>query len=88
MERILPMTGSRRLLSRLISYASGSTRHGLKPEETEVFKLLTACAKLDRWLKVWEETNDLLDNGNRFNLNRKYLILHIFFNISKAVRGN
>ena len=78
----------RRVLWRLIPYASGNPRDDLNTEETEVFKHLIEYAKLDRWLKVWEETNDLLDNANRFNLDRKYLILHIFFNISKAVRGN
>ena len=78
----------RRVLWRLIPYARGTIRDDLSTEEAEVFKHLTECAKLDRWLKVWEETNGLLDNTNHFSLDRKYLILQIFFNISKAARGN
>jgi len=78
----------RRALWRLIPYASGSTIDNLDTEEMEVFKHLAKCAKLDRWLKVWEETNGLLDRANHYSLDRKYLILQIFFNLSKAARRN
>ena len=78
----------RRALWRLIPYASGSIIDNLDTEETEVFKHLAECAKLDRWLKVWEETNGLLDSANHYSLDRKYLVLQIFYNLSKAARGN
>ena len=58
----------RRALWRFIPYASGSIKNNLNTEETEVFKHLTEGAKLDRLLKVWEETNILLDNANHLTL--------------------
>ncbi len=76
----------RRLLSRLIRHASGSDI-GLKPDEAELFSRLTASAGLDRWLQVWEKTDDLLSRTNRINLDRKHVILNVFLNISEAARG-
>jgi DNA polymerase-3 subunit delta' len=76
----------RRLLSRLIRHASGSDI-GLKPDEAELFSRLTASAGLDRWLQVWEKTDDLLSRTNRINLDRKHVILNVFLKIAEAARG-
>ncbi len=75
------------VLWRLVHYACDGIRNELQEEEIEVFDHLRACAKLDRWLKIWEETNELVLNTNYINLDRKQVILNIFFNISKIARG-
>ncbi len=76
----------RRTLARLIRHASG-TASGENAEETEVFTRLSGAAGLDRWLQVWEKTDDLLSRTNRINLDRKQVILNIFLNISQTARG-
>ncbi|MBM08333.1 MAG: DNA polymerase III subunit delta' [Magnetovibrio sp.] len=74
------------LLWRLVHYVCGSNKNELQREEIEIFNHLKTCATLDRWLKIWEETNDLLVNTSYVNLDRKQVILNIFLNISKTTR--
>jgi len=76
----------RRTLARLIRHAGGAGDAG-NTQESEVFGRLANAGGLDRWLQVWEKTDDLLSRTGRINLDRKQVILNIFLEISQAARG-
>jgi len=76
----------RRTLARLIRHAGGAGDAG-NVQESEVFGRLAGASGLDRWLQVWEKTDDLLSRTGRINLDRKQVILNIFLEISQAARG-
>lgn len=76
----------RRTLARLIRHAGGAGDAG-NARESEVFGRLAGASGLDRWLQVWEKTDDLLTRTGRINLDRKQVILNIFLEISQAARG-
>lgn len=40
--------------------------------------------RLERWLDLWENTRDLVDKADRANLDRKQVILQIFFDLADA----
>jgi DNA polymerase III subunit delta' len=79
----------RRCLARLVRHASGADLLGpVNAEEQALYARLANTARLDRWLQVWDKTDDLLRRTNRINLDRKQVILNIFLNISQAARGD
>lgn len=80
----------RRALARLIRHAGGAANDpklASSSTETETLARLAQAGGLDRWLQVWEKTDNLLRMTNRINLDRKQVILNIFLTISQAVRG-
>jgi DNA polymerase III subunit delta' len=78
----------RNILSRLIrGFAANGIVEGVAAEETEIFQRLSSTADLDRWLKVWEKINNLLDRTNAINLDRKQVVLNIFLEIDGAARS-
>ena len=79
----------RRCLARLVRHASGADILGpVNAEEQALYARLAAAGGLDRWLQVWDKSDDLLRRTNRINLDRKQVILNIFLNISQAARGD
>ncbi|MAH83506.1 MAG: hypothetical protein CBB68_03980 [Rhodospirillaceae bacterium TMED8] len=76
----------RRILHRIILSASGHAG-AVKMADDDVIDELALKGSLDRWLKVWDKTNRFLDNTKRINLDRKQVLLNIFLDISRVVRG-
>ncbi len=79
----------RRALSAIICHAGGGEHgHGVSgTAESELFERLAAAGRLDRWLQVWDKTDDLLRRTNHLNLDRKQVILNIFLTIAETARG-
>jgi len=76
------------VLSRLIrEFAANRGGKGLASGEVEIFQRLSATVDLDRWLKVWEKINMLLDRTDAINLDRKQVVLNIFLEIEGAARS-
>jgi len=76
------------VLSRLIrELAANRGGTGLAPGEQEIFQNLSVTPDLDRWLKVWEKINTLLDRTDAINLDRKQVVLNIFLEIEGAARS-
>jgi len=76
----------RRHLAGIVRHASGGAPRATG-RDAEVFDRLTAAGGLDRWLEVWDKTDDLLRRTERIHLDRKQVILNIFLTIAEAARG-
>ncbi len=48
---------------------------------------LLANTRLDRWVDLWEKTNELSAKAFSVNLDRKQVILRIFFELERAAQG-
>ncbi len=47
---------------------------------------IAQAAPLDRWLAVWDNVGDLLARSDSARLDRKQLVLAVFFIIGSAMR--
>ena len=57
------------------------------PGEAEAMARLTRPASLDRWVEVWEKTHRLLGQSDTANLDRKQVLLEVFFALEEAARA-
>lgn len=79
----------RRSLTAIIRHAGGAAPDSHTPETADavLFQRLAAAGGLDRWLQVWDKTDNLLRRTNHLHLDRKQVILNIFLTIAEAARG-
>jgi len=79
-----------RWLGRLIRTLSATDAGGgptLDKFERAEFMRLGRAATLDRWLQVWEKITHLLVHTGGANLDRKQVVLNIFFALEDAFRS-
>lgn len=57
------------------------------PGEAEAMARLARPASLDRWVEVWEKTHRLLGQSDTANLDRKQVLLEVFFALEEAARA-
>jgi DNA polymerase-3 subunit delta' len=79
----------RRSLAAVICRAGGSAPAPAlaNAQESEIFGRIAATGGLDRWLQVWDKTDELLRRTNHLSLDRKQVILNVFLTIAEAARG-
>ena len=67
---------------------SGARRNdaAILPEEREIRARLLDRG-LDPWLSVWEKTRDLFARTDRVNLDRKQVVLNVYFALAEAARA-
>ena len=70
-------------LSGIIRAASGDTKTVTDPHIVR----LAGTGGLDRWLEVWEKTNDLFAQADGVNLDRKQVILNVFLMLERTSRA-
>ena len=63
--------------------------HEAVPGEAEAMRRLTGPGGggLDRWVEVWEKTDRLLVQSDTANLDRKQVLLDVFFALESAARS-
>ncbi|HSK31325.1 MAG TPA: DNA polymerase III subunit delta', partial [Candidatus Limnocylindria bacterium] len=80
----------RQLMTRLIRTAllqdDGRYEGSISKEQSSLGRLAPA-AGLDRWLEVWEKSNELLARAENANLDRKQVVLDLFLTLQSAVRS-
>lgn len=73
------------LLTRVVRFgAEGDER---VPGEGEALARISGMTGLDRWIEVWEKSNNLIRQGNALNLDRRQVAVTILNNLAGAVRG-
>ena len=80
----------RRLMTRLIRTAllqDDDRVKGAISDEQRALGSLAPAAGLDRWLEVWEKSNELLARAENANLDRKQVGLDLFLTLQSAVRS-
>ncbi|MGB8274562.1 MAG: DNA polymerase III subunit delta' [Alphaproteobacteria bacterium] len=76
-----------RFLVRLVRFgAQGSAQAGVTEGEEALMRRLSAKARLDQWVEVWEKINRLAARADRVNLDRKQVVLSAFFALEQAAR--
>ena len=79
-----------RLMTRLIRTAAlqnDDRAEASISDEQRLLGALAPAAGLDRWLEVWEKSNDLLARAENANLDRKQVVLDLFLTLQGAVRS-
>ena len=71
-------------LGRLIIFATDGERGGADAGEAALMERL-ASGGLEPWLEVWEKVNRLLARAD--NLDRKQVVLNVFFTMERALRS-
>lgn len=75
-------------LARIITVSAKRTAAPSLPEtERQILNRLSAAAGLERWLEVWEKTNNLMERADAVNLDRTQVVLSVFLSIERAVRA-
>jgi DNA polymerase-3 subunit delta' len=57
------------------------------PGERRLAERLLAAANLDQWLALWEKLAALFDDAERYNLDRKQIVLAALSDLEQAARG-
>ncbi len=57
------------------------------PGEAALMGRLVAAAGLDQWVEVWDKATRLIARAGAVNLDRKQVVLELFFSLEKASRG-
>lgn len=74
-------------LARLIRYgAKGAVPPEIAPGEGALSRRLLARAELDQWVGVWEKLTRLFAEAERYNLDRKQVVLNAFGALEHAAR--
>lgn len=73
-------------LTSLVRAGASRTNTAILPEEQQIRARLLAHG-LDPWLDVWEKTRDLLARADRLNLDRKQVVLNVYFALAEAARS-
>lgn len=75
-------------LGRLILFKAGKVvpDGGATADERALIERLSQTGSLDRWLEVWEKVTVLLARADGANLDRRQVVLNIFFSLETAVR--
>ena len=71
-------------LGRLILFAADGERGDADAGEAVLMERLSSCG-LEPWLEVWEKVNRLLARAD--NLDRKQVVLNVFFTMERALRS-
>jgi len=79
-------------LARLIRHAAAggpaeATMDADAEEERALLERLAPSAPLDRWLEVWEKTNQLLARTESANMDRKQVLLTLFLDLADATQS-
>ncbi|MHA1571179.1 MAG: DNA polymerase III subunit delta' [Alphaproteobacteria bacterium] len=72
-------------LTSLVRAGARRTDASILPEEREIRERLLSGG-LDPWLSVWEKTRDLFARADRVNLDRKQVVLNVYFALAEAAR--
>jgi DNA polymerase-3 subunit delta' len=72
-------------IARLVaSRARGSEAPEVVPGESAVMARLAGLQGLDRWGEVWENLSHFVDRAVRLNLDRKQVLLDVFFTLARV----
>lgn len=63
--------------------AAGQANTAVVPGEREVLAALLARAPLENWLVLWEKIHQSLEDVSRINLDRKQVLINIFYAIRR-----
>jgi len=75
-------------LERLVRYAAtNDDPYCIHDQEKELFQRLANTCGVDRWIELWEKMHKLEIRADGLNMDRKQLLISLFFSISKAARG-
>ena len=75
-------------LQRLVRFsASGDTPYFIHAKEEALFQRLASTSGVDRWIEVWEKMHTLEIRAETLNMDRKQLLVSLFFSISKTAQG-
>lgn len=75
-------------LARLVRIAAGRVSESdVSAAEQALIARLTERAGLDRWLEVWEKTNNLLARAGGANLERRQVFLNAVLDLEDTARG-
>ncbi len=75
-------------LERLVRFsASGDTPYVLHKQEEALFKRLADTCRVDRWIEVWEKMHTLELRAETLNMDRKQLLVSLFFSIAAAAQN-
>jgi len=67
--------------------ACGRSPSAVVPEEEGLGARLLAAGGVDRWVEVWEKINRLADQTDGLNLDRKQVVLNVFYALGEAARA-
>lgn len=67
--------------------ATGVAGPELLPGERRLAERLLAAGALDQWVALWEKLAALFADAERYNLDRKQIVLSAFVNLGRAARG-
>ncbi|MEX1147177.1 MAG: DNA polymerase III subunit delta', partial [Sphingomonadales bacterium] len=73
------------ILTRIVRFSADGRER--VPGEAEAMARISAMTGLDRWIEVWEKSNDLIRQGEALNLDRRQVVLAITNTLAGAVRG-
>lgn len=74
------------LLTRLVRQAADGGGDAV-PGEAPILARLAGMTGLDRWIEVWEKSNELSRQCDALNLDRKQMVIAIMNQLAGAVRG-
>lgn len=86
---------SRRLLELVLWWLARLVRQGatgewlpeVVPGERQLAQRLLGAAPLDRWVALWEKLSAALTDAERYNLDRKQIVLSAFLSLERAAQG-
>ena len=75
-------------IARMVALAGGgeADENAVLPGEAEAMRRLAGRRNLDQWVEVWENLTHLFAEANSINLDRKQVVLNVFFALEAAAR--
>ncbi len=75
-------------IARMVALAGGGEgdTHAVLPGEADAMRRLAGRRNLDQWVEVWENLTHLFAEANIINLDRKQVVLNVFFALEAAAR--
>jgi DNA polymerase-3 subunit delta' len=74
-------------IARMVALAGGGgDEQAVLPGEAAAMRQIAGRRKLDQWVEVWENLTHLFAEADRINLDRKQVVLNVFFALEAAAR--
>ncbi len=73
-------------IARMVTLAGGGEGDQVLPGEAEAMRRLAGRRRLDQWVEVWENLTHLFAEADQINLDRKQVVLNVFFALEAAAR--
>jgi DNA polymerase-3 subunit delta' len=67
--------------------ASGESNAEAVAGESELQARLVGAGSLDKWIDLWDTTNELTAKAFTVNLDRKQVVLSTFFELERTAQG-